>query len=358
MNHLFKNTMAKLSIFTVIAGLTLSMISPKVHAADPEYVLGFGDSGAGGLIFAVDAYKDLRPFLLNIQSKYQVQFVINHIGDTANAPYGQRTPEDIRRLTKNFVGYMVNDAHSDIAVIACNTASTVVDDQLENEFQDLYPDSPVMPIIVKSAQTVYKRAKVVKGPNGQKEIHIGVLATPATVASGQYQKALAAIHAEKYGKEGVKLHTYFYGPKTWVRNVEFGATVSENKAIVAEDLTKFLETPNADKVSVIGLFCTHYPFFKSDITQFLDTHGVVNVPLISQGKIFADRIRTRIEADIKAGKIKPRKKALDIKKVAQPKIYSNITGDNLAEIKNVLEKIAPDLADQVVYSKVSIKELK
>lgn len=358
MKNLFSKAWRQLGIFTLAIGVAVSTIAPtKLFADDPEYVLAFGDSGAGGLIFAVDSYKDLLPFLLNITSKYKVKFVVSHIGDTQNAPYGQREPEDIKRLTKNFVGYMVNDAHADVAVIACNTASTIVDEQVQAEFDEAYPDSIVMPIIKKSAETVYKKAKVVTEEDGTQALYIGVLATPATVRSGQYQKSLKRIHEEKLGQDGVVLHTFFYGPKTWVKNVEFGATATENTQIVQEDLAEFLKTPGTEKISTIGLFCTHYPFFKEDITSYLNSRGVSNVPLISQGKIFADRIRAKIETDIDAGKIELRNEPLDIKTVAHPKIYSNITGENLAEIKGVMQKIAPDLVDEVTFSKVTIQQL-
>jgi len=329
----------------------------SVIAQDPKYVLGFGDSGAGGLIFAVDAYRDLLSYLLNIESKYHVQFVFNHIGDTKNAPYGQKTPAEISRLTKDFVGYMVNDVQCNIAVIACNTASTVVDDKMEQYFQSTYENTPVMPIIIKSAETLYKRAKVITGPTGEKEIHVGVLATPATVASGQYQKALEKIHAESGAKKGIKLYTYFYGPKTWVYNIEHGASKEDNLKAITGDLDEFLKTPNANKISAMGLFCTHFPFFQKEISAYLEGHNVKNVRMVPQGQIFAGKIQAQIDRDIKAGKIKKRDKALNIKTLPHPPIYSNISGDNLEEIKGVLQKIAPNMMDDVTFSKVVINPI-
>lgn len=356
-------------MIAVILGIALSIATPilaeaeapKIATAtisqDPQYILSFADSGAGGLIFAVDAYRDLLSYLISIESKYQVQFVFNHIGDTVNAPYGQKSPSEIARLTKNFVGYMVNDSHSNIAVIACNTASTSVDDKMEQYFQSAYPNTPVMAIITKSAQTLYKRAKVVTGNTGEREMHIGVLATPATVASGQYQKALDQIHAEQNGKKGVKLYTYFYGPKTWVYNIEHGASKEVNQNAISTDLAEFLKTPNADKVSAIGLFCTHFPFFTKEIHGYLEDQNVKNVALVPQGRIFAGRIQSKITADLKSGKYQKRATPLDPRTIPHPMIYSNITGDNMDDIKGVLQKIAPDMIDKVVFSKVTIQQL-
>jgi glutamate racemase len=353
-----KKTVRSAPFYALVMGLAVVVATPIMAAPQPpKYVLGFADSGAGGLIFAVDAYRDLLPFLISIESKYNVQFEFNHIGDTQNAPYGQKTPEVLTGLTKNLVGYMVNDAHADIAVIACNTASTVVDSTMEHYFETEYPNSPVMPIIIKSAQTLYKRAKIVTGKDGQKEMYIGVLATPATVASGQYKRALEKIHAEQHGKEGVKMTTFFYGPKTWVYNIEHGAAKDVNQNDINSDLAAFLAVPGAEKVSAVGLFCTHYPFFKTEIQAYFDAHGVKNVALVPQGKIFAGKIQAKIESDIKAGKIKKRTTALNPKTIAHPTIYSNISGDNLDEIKGVLQKIAPEMMGNVVFSKAVIKTL-
>jgi glutamate racemase len=128
---------------------------------------------------------------------------LHHIGDTKNAPYGSKDPKEISRLTQDFVGFLANDAKSDQIVIACNTASTIVDNTLEKKFQQLYPNQPITEIIYKSAETVYKQAKVVSDKSGQKQLHIAVLATPAAIASGRYQKALDDIHALNHGKKGV-----------------------------------------------------------------------------------------------------------------------------------------------------------
>lgn len=339
-------------------GLSAACAPIAASTESNQYVLGFGDSGAGGLIFAVDAYRDLLPFLLNISSKYDVEFVFNHIGDTKNAPYGQKTPDQIAALTKNFVGFMVTDAQSNIAVIACNTASTVVDDKMQAYFDTTYPNVPVMPIITKSAEALYKRAKVVRSAGGKKDIYVAVLATPATVASGQYQRALEKIHSAQLGKQGVTMHTYFYGPKNWVYNIEHGASKEVNLKEIDNDLTQLLKNADADKISAMGLFCTHFPFFKTEIESYFDQHGVKNVAMVSQGKLFAGKIRSKIEADIKSGKLKKRPSNLPIKTIPHPIIYSNISGDNLEEIKGVLQKISPELMTHVVFSKVEIKPVK
>jgi hypothetical protein len=59
---------------------------------------------------------------------------------------------------------------------------------------------------------------------------------------------------------------------------------------------------------------------------------------LSQGKIFAAKIREKIESEIKQGHIKKRKKQLPLRSIVHPMIYSNITGDNITEVKKVTKK--------------------
>ena len=355
MNHVWKRWLLGLMVGVLFFGGSLGAVESKV---DKPYVLGFGDSGVGGLIFAMDAYRDLLPFLLQIESKYQVKFVFQHVGDTKNAPYGQKKPAEISVLTRDFVNFLNKDVTSNQVVIACNTASTVVDDEMDAYFKKLYPNTPVTAIIKKSAEALYRKAKVVTNKDGQKEISMGVLATPATVKSGRYQAALAAIHADRFGKEGVALKTFFYGPKTWVYNIEHGVSTDIKQADLESDMSVFLAQPGATSVTAVGLFCTHYPYFKHQILSYMTHHGVVgSVAVVSQGKIFAAKIKDGILSDLKAGKYEKRKDVLDVKTIKHPQIFSHITGDNLEEVKGVAKIVAPELLDVLVVSPAKIKQL-
>jgi len=345
-------------LIMALIGVCCGVVTLSAAVQDKVYRVGFGDSGVGGLIFAMDSYEQLLPYMLQIESKYHVKFELHHIGDTKNAPYGSKDPKEISRLTQDFVGFLANDAKSDQIVIACNTASTIVDNTLEKKFQQLYPNQPITEIIYKSAETVYKQAKVVSDKSGQKQLHIAVLATPATIASGRYQKALDDIHSLNHGKKGVTLHTYFYAPKTWVANIEHGATDSVKKQDLEKDLQAFLNQPGAQKSSAVGLFCTHYPYFKKQIHSYLTENGVSkSVVILSQGKIFATKIREKIDAEIKQGLITKRAKSLPVRHLKHPMIYSHITGDNIAEVKKVAEIISPKISKNIVYSQVKIKPI-
>ncbi len=334
-----------LSVFTAVA-LVISVMS-STFAADKPYVLGFGDSGVGGLIFAIDAYKELLPFLIQVQSKYEVSFKFHHIGDTKNAPYGSRPPQEIRALTKDFMDYLGKDA--DIAVVACNTASTVYDKDMTDHLSATIPNTRTMAIIEKSADTLYKKGKVVT-KDGKKTLYLGVLATPATIKSGQYQRELERIHAERLGKEGVQLVILTYAPQTWVYNIEHGVDTKITKADVEKDMTAYLANPQTKDMTAVGLFCTHYPFFKKDLATIFSKAGHKNVAFIAQGALFSGKIRKEIEEDIAAGKLQKRAKPLAVKAVAKPDIISDITGENINEVKDVVKTIAPELLTKIDFN--------
>ena len=72
--------------------------------------VGIFDSGLGGLT-VLDAVQKRLP---------DVPFV--YLGDSANTPYGVRTPEDIYNLTTAAVQRLFDEG-CDLVILACNTAS-------------------------------------------------------------------------------------------------------------------------------------------------------------------------------------------------------------------------------------------
>ena len=77
------------------------------------------DSGFGGFFTA----KSMADQAAAIVQKYNVAIFVTHYGDTKNAPYGNKPPTEIARLTQIGVEKAFGDKASAI-VIACNTAST------------------------------------------------------------------------------------------------------------------------------------------------------------------------------------------------------------------------------------------
>ena len=112
-------------------------------------LLGFFDSGLGGLTV-------LRRVLERHGSVPCV-----YLGDTARVPYGNRQPDDIRRIAAEVVAWL-RDQQVTTVVMACNTTNALARDVAEGQ-----AGAPVIGLIGAAAAMVETR-------------RVGVLATPAT----------------------------------------------------------------------------------------------------------------------------------------------------------------------------------
>jgi glutamate racemase len=154
-----------------------------------------------------------------------------------------------------------------MVVVACNTASAAA---LE-ELQDTYP-VPVVGVIEPGVRSLVSATR-----NG----HVGVIGTVGTIASGAYQREVAATDV------GVKL-TCAACPG-FVEFVERGETASDQVHVLAERLL----APLVDAaVDTLLLGCTHYPFLARTISDDLGREVV----LVSAADETAFRVRALLEA--------------------------------------------------------------
>ena len=89
-----------------------------------------------------------------------------YLGDTARVPYGNRTPEEIRSIASEVVGWLGLSGVSTV-VMACNTTNALARDVAEASAGRV----PVIGLIDAAASMV-------------RESRVGVLATPATLIVG------------------------------------------------------------------------------------------------------------------------------------------------------------------------------
>src|SRR5450631_2270377 len=138
----------------------------SVHAVAP---IGVFDSGVGGLTV-------LHELLVSLPSEDYL-----YLGDTARFPYGDRTPDELREFSIEIADHL-RAAGAKLLVVACNSASSAALDALEHHLVETAPEVDVIGVIRPAAQLA-----VVASHTGR----IGLLATPTTVASGAYARALA-----------------------------------------------------------------------------------------------------------------------------------------------------------------------
>lgn len=285
--------------------------------------IAFIDSGIGGLIFAIDSIKKMDKISKNNNANHTLNFI--HIGDTKNVPYGLKTPQQLIGFIEDLIEKCKNLGVK-IIVIACNTASTVLDENFINRYKK--QGLEIIEIIKKSAEALYNATPIIEN-----EKHILVLGTKQTISSNKYYEALFNCHKANY-----KLIVHQYSPSRWEHEVENGIKKSEIQTIVNEDLGKIRNEigKNFEKISSVGLFCTHYPYFSEEIHQNLSLYTNIgtNIKLISQGEIFAQEVLNFFNESVKIN----------------ARIESYITGENLAPIQSAISNIHGNFP--VIFDKI------
>lgn len=212
------------------------------------------DSGVGGISVLRQLVK-LMP-----DEKYL------YFGDSANAPYGTKTTEEVRALTLAACGALM-ERGSKALVVACNTATAAAIADLRS----IYPDRIIIGIepALKVAADHF--------PGGE----IGVMATPVTLREEKFDTLLhrfeTACSVHKIPAPGL------------VELVERGMAESEE----TEELLTPLLLPYRNKLDAVVLGCTHYPFAAKAIGKLLGE----NTALLEGGPGTARQTKRRLEAD-------------------------------------------------------------
>ena len=126
--------------------------------------LGFYDSGLGGLSV-------LKEFVGKFGSKYSYSY----FGDSARAPYGDKSPEQLKSYVFEIAEYMQAD-DVDILISACNTSSMYLDEIDLSDFS-------FQMISLKNVMDKYFADNAAK----YQAKRIALMATNATIDSGRYK---------------------------------------------------------------------------------------------------------------------------------------------------------------------------
>ena len=194
-----------------------------------EYIAVF-DSGVGG----ISVLRQLRRELPAERFLY--------FGDSANAPYGDRSVEEVRGLTLAAARKLMGRGVKAL-VVACNTATAAAIELLRQE----YPDEIIIGIepAVKLAAGRY--------PNGR----IGVMATQVTLRQERFEDLIV-----RYGGSAAVERIPVPG---LVELIEQGIAESPE----AEALLRAVLSPWRGKLDALVLGCTHYPFARKTISRIL-----------------------------------------------------------------------------------------
>ena len=209
---------------------------------DRERPIGVFDSGIGG----VSVLRELHAI-----APYEN---IIYYGDSANAPYGEKTVEEVRELSFAVFRKLLGMGAKAI-VVACNTATGAAVRLLREN----YPEIPIVGI-----ETAIKPA-VLYGENelGKTDgsSRVLVMATPVTISQSKFSHL-----TEEYRERASILPL----PSPHLAEmIEKGCTDSDEIKTYLRELL----LPYRDVDSVV-LGCTHYPFVRGQIESVLPTAKV------------------------------------------------------------------------------------
>ncbi len=203
-------------------------------AASP---IGIFDSGIGGLTVVREVVRQLP------------HERIIYFGDTARVPYGPKSPDTVRRYSREITDYLTSQDVKAI-VVACNTATAHALPMLQRTLS-----VPVIGVIEPGARA---------GVAATRSRELGVIGTAGTIASRAYETAIRAIAPDA--------HIVARACPLFVPLVEEGWLNTEATRLIARE---YLAPLQAAGVDALVLGCTHYPLLKPLLSDILGSDVVL-----------------------------------------------------------------------------------
>jgi glutamate racemase len=217
-------------------------------------MIGVFDSGYGGLTV-------LKEFLQRLP-----QYDYLYLGDSARAPYGNKSLKVVYTYTRQAVDFLFTRG-AVLIILACNTASAKALRRIQQEWLPLhYPDRRVLGVVIPLAEAAAQASRWGR---------IGVIGTRATIETGVFEQELHKINPELkvFGKACPLLVPLV--EEGWVGR-------PETRSI----LKKYVRPLKSTAVDTLVLGCTHYPFLKTDITRIMGKNcRVLDAPAIVAHKL-------------------------------------------------------------------------
>ena len=198
--------------------------------------IGVFDSGVGGLTV-------LHELLVSLPHE---DFV--YLGDTARFPYGERTPDELEAFSLEIAEELLR-RRCKLLVVACNSATAAALPGLQQRMLETTLGVDVIGVVRPEALQAVAETR-----NGR----IGLLATPATVASGAYERAVLAAdpHVTLVSVECPDLAPIIQGGSPFDQHI-------------LDTVRGYCEPLRDAGVDTVILGCTHYPLVRPMLQRSL-----------------------------------------------------------------------------------------
>jgi glutamate racemase len=227
---------------------------PVPSAPQRTAPIGVFDSGVGGLTV-------LHELLVALP---QEDFL--YLGDSARFPYGDRSAIELRAFSRQIADVLLARG-AKLIVVACNSATSSALADLGAHVADGGCGVDVIGVVGPESNLAVAHTR-----SGR----IGVLATPATVASGAYERAVLAA-------DPLVQLTSVACPQL-ARISQDGAPITDDDVALARTYCAPLRDAHVD-TAILG--CTHYPFVRALLQRLLGPE----VELITSGTAIARRVQ-------------------------------------------------------------------
>ena len=248
--------------------------------------IGLFDSGVGG----TSIWKEVHALLPNESTIY--------LADSKNAPYGQKTQEEIIELSKKNTEFLLEN-NCKLIIVACNTATTNAIKVLRATY-----DIPFIGIepAIKPAALHSKTQK------------IGILATQGTLNSELFHQTVA-----------------LYSDVKVVEQIGFDlVTLIENGEMHSKRMTQLLNDyllpMVAQDIDYLVLGCTHYPYLIPQIKKIIPK----NIKIIDSGEAVAKQTKHILEINQLFNTTKDAKQTFYINN--PPEVMQELIGDKFKVI--------------------------
>lgn len=209
--------------------------------------IGLFDSGIGG----TSIWKEIHELMPNEDTIY--------LADSKNAPYGQKSKEEIIQLSIKNTEFLLNQ-NCKIIVVACNTATTNAIKELRAKYQ--VPFIGIEPAIKPAA--LHSKTQT-----------IGILATQGTLNSELFHQTAQQFHETKI------IEQIGHG---LVPLIEEGKI---NSPQIKQLLNNYLQPMIEANIDYLVLGCSHYPYLLPQIKKILPKH----IKIIDSGEAVAKQTK-------------------------------------------------------------------